>query len=133
MNPHHEIFTYPMLPDITSFYKDELDLRKICEIPPFFNMIIFYFHSRFQDRVNQVALEVKEMINHVQKNHFSEIIICGPKPANIEKKVNKFTWCLLLKGENRSQLHSLVKTIENNYSVPSGVEMKIDVDPYQMQ
>jgi primosomal protein N' (replication factor Y) (superfamily II helicase) len=59
-------------------------------------------------------------------------VILGPRPAHIEKKSNQFTWSILLKSTDLTQLHNLLKTFEINNRFISGISYKIDIDPYTM-
>jgi primosomal protein N' (replication factor Y) len=72
------------------------------------------------------------MFRQLISSHFPEVILLGPRPASIEKKLNQFTWSILLKSSETSQLHNLLKTFENNYKSLSSVSYKIDIDPYTM-
>ena len=64
--------------------------------------------------------------------HYPDVKLYGPAPLAIEKKANQFTWAIMFKSSNVNQLHSLLNTFEQSYKAPSGVSVKLDVDPVQI-
>ena len=129
MNPHHTIFEFIQSPKLDAFYQDELGLREICFCPPYTKMAMIYFNSRFRDRAIQESSDVASSLRKVISDNFGNVRLLGPAPNAIEKKANQFTWSLMLKSEDINQLHQVLSTFEQNYSAPSNVSFKIDVDP----
>jgi primosomal protein N' (replication factor Y) len=119
--------------DFHQFYKDELEIRKLCECPPFKRLAMLHFSSRFQDKlIPHVTEHVGTMIRGMIAQHFPEVTILGPRPAHIEKKSNQFTWSILLKSKDLAQMHNLLKSFEMNYKSQSSISYKIDIDPYTL-
>jgi primosomal protein N' (replication factor Y) len=133
LNPENSLFEIIKRHDFHQFYKDELKIRELCKCPPYKRLAILHFSSRFQDKlIPHVTDHVGGMIRGLTAKHFPEVSILGPRPANIEKKANQFTWSILLKSKNISQLHNLLKSFEVNYKSISGITYKIDIDPYSL-
>lgn len=133
LNPDNSLFQIVKNHDFHQFYKDELEIRKLCECPPFKRLAMIHFSSRFQDRlIPHVTEHVGTMIRGLISQHFPEVTILGPRPAHIEKKSNQFTWSILLKSKDLSQLHNLLKSFEMNYKSQSSISYKIDIDPYNL-
>ncbi len=107
-----------------AFYKDELSIREMVQLPPFFKLAALYISARLRERVVSAALELK---GHLEK--FPGIILLGPAPVMIEKKAGQFTWEILLKAQEVNSLHSALHAVANR-DCPTGVTVKIDVDPY---
>ena len=113
------------------FYESELKIRELCDCPPYKRLALIHFSSRFQDRlVQHVSDNVGPMVRKLVKDHFQDVLVLGPRPAHIEKKSNQFTWSVLLKSQDLTQLHNLLKSFEINYKSMASVSYKIDVDPY---
>ena len=94
---------------------------------------MIHFSSRFQEKlIPHVSEFVGPMLRSLIGTHFPDVTILGPRPANIEKKSNQFTWSILLKSKDLPQLHNLLKSFEMNYKTMSSVSYKIDIDPYTM-
>jgi primosomal protein N' (replication factor Y) len=133
LNPENRIFSIVKNHEFESFYKEELKIRELCDCPPYKRLVMVHFSSRFQDKlISHVTEHIGPMIRSLIGSHFPEVVILGPRPAHIEKKSNQFTWSILLKSQDLTQLHNLLKTFENNYKSLSSVSYKIDIDPYTM-
>lgn len=133
LNPEHSLFQIVKDHSFHKFYDDELKLRDVCNCPPFERLALIHFSSRFQDRlISYVSEQIGPMIKTMAKTHFKGVSILGPRPAHIEKKSNQFTWSILLKSKDISQLHNLLKSFELNYKTMSSISYKIDIDPYTM-
>ena len=76
-----------------------------------------------------IARHVAEVLDKMRKAHFPGIVVSEPRPALVEKKANKYTWCLLLKSYQVNDLHNSLKTLRNNLKLPHTVSLKVDVDP----
>lgn len=133
LNPENHLFQIVKEHDFEGFYKSEIKLREMCDCPPYKRLAMLHFTSRFQDKlVDHVNEQVGPMIRNLIIQHFPEVIFLGPRPAHVEKKSNQFTWSILFKSKDPSQLHNLLKSFELNYKSLSSVSYKIDVDPYSM-
>ena len=111
------------------FYQNEFQLRKDLELPPFSRMAIIYFNGRFQEKVEETAETAGAILRKFISEHFDQVIIEGPRSALIEKKVNKFTWAILLRSNNLNQLHNCLKSLTKNIKLHHSVTIKVDVDP----
>lgn len=129
MNPEHNLFRFIKDHSFDGFYKEEMNLRKICFCPPFSRIAMIYFSSRFREKLIGAINAVSSQLQLVAHKNFSDVKILGPAPMSIEKKANQFTWALMLKSENVNQLHNMLSTFEENYKPISSVSYKIDVDP----
>lgn len=131
MNQHHPIFEYIKKHSFDGFYKEELPLRQLCQCPPFAKIAMLYFSSRFRERLIDTITQVGSNLNKVITSNFPEVRLLGPTPLSIEKKANQFTWAIMLKSSNITQLHQVLSTFETNYKTISNVSYKVDVDPMQ--
>ncbi len=133
MNPDSSLFQIVKRHDFHQFYQDELEIRKLCDCPPYKRLAMIHFSSRFQDKlIPHVTEHAGAMMKNLISSHFPDVTILGPRPASIEKKSNQFTWSILLKSKDVSQLHNLLKSFEMNYKSQSSVTYKIDIDPYTL-
>lgn len=133
LNPESSLFQIVKNHDFHQFYKSELEIRELCDCPPFKRLAMIHFSSRFQDKlIPHVTEHVGVMMRGLVAQHFPEVTILGPRPAHIEKKSNQFTWSVLVKSSDLSQLHNLLKSFEMNYKSLSSVTYKIDIDPYTL-
>lgn len=131
--PENGIYGHVEKHSFDEFHEEELDFRKALELPPFSKMISLYFIGKNVNKVMDEAIASGELIKSIAKNHFPAVEVLGPKPATIEKRVNQFTWCLLLKSSDVKELHSLLLNYKNNRKTNSLVSLKVDVDPQFIQ
>jgi primosomal protein N' (replication factor Y) len=129
-NPEAQLFDTIKSASFDGFYKIELPIRQLCECPPFYKIAAMYFSGRDQSKLSVfVTQKIDTMLKGMQRQHFSEVMILGPRPALLEKRANQFTWTVLLKSKDFNQLHNLIQTFESNVQMISGVSLKIDIDP----
>ena len=128
--PENKIFSYLQNHSFDDFYKDEIPLRVMCSSPPVKKIILIYFNGKSQAEVIKESSEQSEKLRDMAYNHFKGVDILGPRPSMIEKKVNKFTWSLMIRSDDLNQLHNLINSFSKNYRPPHSISLKIDVDPY---
>lgn len=128
--PENKIFTYLKNHTFEDFYNDEIPLRELCSSPPVKKIILVYFNGKNQGEVIKESSEQSNRLREMVASHFNKVDVLGPRPSMVEKKVNKFTWSLMIRSDDINQLHNLVNTFEKNYHPPHTISLKIDVDPY---
>ncbi|MBY0414938.1 MAG: primosomal protein N', partial [Bdellovibrionales bacterium] len=128
--PENKIFTYLKDHSFDDFYKDEIPMRELCSSPPVKKLILIYFNGKNQGEVIKESSNLGQKLKEMSDTHFKKVEILGPRPSMVEKKVNKFTWSLMIRSDDINQLHNLVNTFMKNYQVPHTISLKIDVDPY---
>lgn len=128
--PENKIFSYLKNHSFDDFYKDEIPMREMCSSPPVKKLILIYFNGKLQAQVIKESSEQSSKLREMAETHFKSVEILGPRPSMIEKKVNKFTWSLMIRSDDINQLHNLVNSFEKNYKPPHTISLKIDVDPY---
>ena len=127
LNPHNSIFSY--LQNHELFYKQELKVRESCHSSPFYRMVGIYCSSRDNKLVQKGAKEVAGLLRKLKLKHFKTIEVLGPRPAMIEKKVNQYTWSILLRSKSVQEVHSTLKTLRNNFTPPKKMNLNMDIDP----
>lgn len=132
MNPEHSLFKLLARHSFDGFYEMELPLREICHCPPFSKLVMLFFSCRFRDKLLAEASKTYQNLAKLCNEHYEDVKLYGPAPLAIEKKANQFTWAIMIKSSNVNQLHSFLNTFEQNYSAPSGISIKLDIDPTQI-
>ena len=127
--PENPLFEIAKNKDFSSFYKQEIQLRKDINFPPFAKMVLIYFSGKFRDRVEKACLEARGLLDILIFKHFKEVKVEGPRPSIIEKKANKITWILLVRGTHVNQLHNCLNSLSNNLKIHHSVSLKMDIDP----
>jgi primosomal protein N' (replication factor Y) len=127
--PENKIFDDIKAYDHEKFYENEKSVRETLNYPPYSRLVAIYVNSRFQSRAREEMLKATKVIEHLINTHFGEVEILGPRPAIIEKRANNFTWTVLLRSNNISHLHNTISNFQKNFKIPSGVSLKLDIDP----
>lgn len=130
LNSENSVFKFVKNHSFDEFQKEELEIRKICDCPPVTKVAILYFSSRFKQKLVEDINKSRNFLETVKLQHFKSIDILGPRPLSIEKRVNKFTWCIMLKSTSVNELHNIISTLEKNMNIHNSISLKIDIDPF---
>ncbi|MGZ3789652.1 MAG: replication restart helicase PriA [Bacteriovorax sp.] len=130
LSPENKIFSYLLNHSFDEFYADEIPMRELCSSPPVKKIALVYFNSKSQETVIKESSHQANALRALAAKYFEQVDILGPKPSMIEKKINKFTWSLMIRSADVNQLHNLLRTFGRNYRPPHTISLKIDVDPY---
>ncbi len=131
-NPQSRVFEHIKKQTFSEIYYEELEIRKICQCPPFYKLIMLYFTSKYQDKVEHESFNAQKIITHLIKASFPSVEILGPRAAIVEKKSNKYTWSLMIRGKEFKEMHTMLKTFQKMFNPHYSVSLKIDVDPYSL-
>ena len=128
----NRVYTYLNDEDSDKFYQDELSIRESCSLPPFYKMAIIYFTSKFKERAEEDSKRAREIIDNLISKAFDKVNVMGPRSSLIEKKVNRFTWVLMIKSQDINSLHNLINSFSKNFKPHYSISVNIDIDPYQI-
>ncbi len=127
--PEHPLFNNVVNHHFDEFYRDEVELRKRAECPPLTKLAAIYLTHKDKSLLIREATDLSNWLSGLQQHHFSEVTVLGPRPALMEKRVNKFTWCLLLRSEQLNPMHTMINTIVAQLGRVPSLHVKVDVDP----
>ena len=131
-NPQNSIFSHIKSVGNNLFYQDELKARSLCQCPPFSRLAMVYLTSKTEDIAMTAAQEMVEGLNTLKAKYFNKIDVLGPRPALVEKKVNKYTWCLLIRSTDINHLHNSIRSMQDSYRPHRSISLKLDIDPIQI-
>ncbi len=133
--PDHPVLEMVKTGDYQVFYDYESNLRRNLKYPPWGWMILFVFSSIKQDKALDAA---GEFIQRARR-HFKEGDWMGPAPAFRPRLKNQYRYQVILKTAVKSRsIHSTqrqkIKTLieDTRRSLPTRVQMIVDVDPIQL-
>ena len=128
--PENKIFTYVQDHSFDRFYEDEIPMRLMCSSPPAKKLILLYFNGKDQGELIKEVSKQTQIFKDLTNQHFKKVDVLGPRPSMIEKKVNKFTWSIMIRSDDINQLHNALNTYLKHRTDSSAISLKIDVDPY---
>ena len=127
--PEHPLFVHVTNHHFDKFYKEELDLRKTASCPPVSKMTAIYLTYKDKNVLIKKSLELGKWLEGLTSHHYKDVDVLGPRPALMEKRVNKFTWSILLRSNDLMQLHGVLSMCQSNFDSFKPVQIKLDVDP----
>ena len=125
--------TYNLKPDIIDqitnedpfkFLDKELELRKKNNLPPYERFIALILSSSDRKILDVEAIKLKKIIS----NSINEKIL-GPVDAPIYRINQKYRNRLLIRSKKSSKIQKKLKFILNEFNLPKGIKLTVDVDP----
>ncbi len=130
INPENEVIRLAAEQDYDSFFKEEIDIRKMLIYPPFCDICLIGFSGEDETMVRTAADVFFEYAKPLLKNN--SIIAMGPMAARVVKISNKYRYRLILKCKNnkdfRKALSDLMIKFGKN-SKFSSVSVYVDINP----
>ena len=113
--------------DYTHFFQIEMNSRRMQQYPPYTYLISLTLTCISEDKVHDIALEIKEML---EEENIEDLTILGPTIPYIKKQGNMFVEQLLLKYKKAEKIEIVLDKIRRKLALKSGYRLKIDRDPY---
>jgi len=124
-NPAHYAIMCAKNNDYTSFYQEEMSIRKIMKYPPFYYLVSINIASIKEENA---LLEAKRC-EKVLTKYLDKTIILGPSPATIFKRQNIYRYQLILKYQYQDNLHKVLEKLVDYYKANNKVKLEIDFYP----
>ncbi|HPS92992.1 MAG TPA: primosomal protein N' [Deltaproteobacteria bacterium] len=123
--PEHPLIGCIARYDYQAMIEAEKGIRKASGFPPFMHLTRCVVSSSTEKCAREAALSLVSAVT------LAAVEVLGPAPAPISLLRDRYRWHVILRSRNRSALHRTIEAIEQ-VPLPSGVDLKIDVDPYSM-
>ncbi|THB65149.1 MAG: primosomal protein N', partial [Spirochaetaceae bacterium] len=127
--PENHIIVQAASGDSESFYRNEIDVRRMTGFPPFSRMIRLVIRGR------QLPL-VRSTINKLRAAFPPDDQLpgdcLGPSECALGKIAGNFRYQLILRSNNAAAMHAIADRVLKNFEVPRGVFLEVDVDPLQL-
>lgn len=110
-----------------NFYKEQLEIRKTLEYPPFVSIIQIILQDKDMKNCEKKAEELSDKIQSIIKEKKLKFIkILGPAQAPLVKIKNKYRFSIILKSKIRKDLNILGKEIKK---MVKKYDLTLTVDP----
>ena len=133
LNIDNPIFSHSKQESFEQFYDNEIKVRKKCKYPPLLRVVMVYFISKDESLSSTTAQSAVKVISLLRDTQFNRVEVSSARPALIEKKGNKYTWCLMVKSNDINQLHNAVHSMSQNIKLSGKVSIKVDIDPVSIK
>lgn len=125
--PSHYAVTHAAKQDYELFYSQEMQMRKLQLYPPYSFLASITLTSKNEDRVIAESFDVVDYLN----NHFGEASqVLGPTTPYIGKEREQFVRTILIKYRDKNLANEILNNLIHIYSSKSGVNIAINIDPY---
>ncbi|MBU3218729.1 primosomal protein N' [Clostridium algidicarnis] len=114
----------------SSFYKEELSIRKSMNYPPFAEILLINMSSKNEELLIKCIQDISiNLKNKLQYN--DKIVILGPCPCMISKIKELYRWQIIIKGEINDQLAKEIKDFlyASTKSYYKDIRLSIDINP----
>ena len=125
-NPESKFIRMLKSHQFDQFIEDEIESRKINDMPPITRMASILFTGA---KEMDVMFFAKKFVSAAKLTD-SNIRILGPAPAILSKLQNRYRYRVLLIADRTTDLQAYITYIMQKYKIPSRIHMKIDIDPY---
>lgn len=128
-DPDHYSILLASKHDYVSFYKKEIELRRILKNPPFSDILYITLTSANEELLINTCMKIGAEIQNIIDKKVAEVL--GPAPCSLAKIKKNYRWHIILKGivfpycsTVDKVLHSMLHGSKVNYNM--------DINPYSI-
>lgn len=126
-NPSHYAISLAAKQDYESFYKKEMQIRKIQQYPPYTYLMSLEIIGKNEEYVIEASHDI---VNEILNNNFENISVLGPTSPYISHENNNYHRLILIKYKNSDKIKPYVEQLMNILKLNSKINVKINIDPY---
>ena len=109
--PENEVLRNAAAQDYDSFYKREIDLRRIRREPPFADEVVLTVTGPEEANVRRACTQVRDGLRRaVSQVPYAgmDLEVLGPAPASVVKVNNRYRYRITVVGQNEKPLRQLL-------------------------
>lgn len=125
-NPSHYAITYGAKQDYESFFRKEMQERKIQQYPPYVFLILLEFFAKNEEKCIQAA---SDFLRELKAQSFESVSFLGPLSPFYSMNAGRYSRVILIKYKKGEALKNYLKTMVKRFGGLSGVDISINVDP----
>ena len=122
-NIDHYSIQYASKSNYISFYKEDMNIRKKLNYPPYYNLCLIKLIGINYEELNKEALKIKDCLNNTNS------IVLGPSPCTIPKIYNKYYMQIIVKYKNIKDIYNDIKFIADKLKNSSKLNIEVDLNP----
>ena len=126
-NINHYSIVYAAKNDYKSFYKEEINIRKKLNYPPYCSICLIKIIG---NEYNYLINEANKIKDYLIKN--KNLIILGPSLSNLPKINNKYYVQIVLKYKHLSKVYNSINFVKNKYVKSTKMVIDIDFNPKKL-
>lgn len=113
--------------DYASFFKQEMQIRKLSQYPPYTFLISLTISSLSKEGGETLA---RDLAHFIQERCGEEVTVLGPTAPYIAKVGEMHLQRILLKYKKKENIENILNEIQSMFEGKSGYRLKIARDPY---
>ena len=134
MNPENEVIEIASRQDYDSFYKTEINARKMLIYPPYCDICLVGFSGLTESKVRAASNKFFDILKQKLSGDYKDekVIVMGPMSARISRISNKYRYRLILKCRNSKRFRKMAGETLTEFSAVSSfsdVSVYIDINP----
>jgi len=129
--PNHYSLKYAKEEDYEALFKEEINIRRLMENPPFGKILLINGSSKFEEKLKNFMYTLEQNLKKLVVDGFT---ILGPVPCIITKLKENYRWQIIIKGNFDDDFSEKVKDTLYllNKSVYNEIRISIDINPNNM-
>ncbi len=108
--PQNEIILQAAAQDYDSFYKSEIELRRLQETPPFSDIISVTATGLDEDQVIRCCVDIRNILTASVK-HRADVRVLGPAPLAVVKVNNRYRYRININCKADAEIRRIVSAI----------------------
>lgn len=124
-NPHNVVIDSLAHENRDKFVAREIAMRKEHEVPPFGRLATVTVSGRKEDAVKKYVRALALGAPQAKDAH-----VFGPAPAPMSYLRGQYRHRLLIKAPRKFNIQEYIRAMLAKHKTPSGMRVKVDVDPY---
>ncbi|OHD05643.1 MAG: primosomal protein N' [Spirochaetes bacterium GWD1_27_9] len=125
-NPDHYSITCAKEADYEKFFAEEIEFRKILNMPPFVRLLRLVVRGKDEEIANN---DIYKLFEIIKKMKLENVRLLGPAPCLLQKLNNNFRFQLLLKSPKIELMQEIVTLALKEFKCNRKNYLEIDVDP----
>lgn len=131
-NPDHYSILDVQKNDYLTFYRQEMEYRKLGKYPPYYYLINFTISHKEMKKV----MAASQHVHKILLQHLSDkALVLGPSPAALARINNEFRFQILVKYKSEPGLLQAIQYLDDYYHekfIQEKLALKIDINPQMM-
>lgn len=112
MNPQNPIINFAAQQDYKSFYKDELETRRLLTYPPFCDICVLGFSSANEEAAKKAANRAVDILKYEAQNvQDIALKVLGVTTAGVYKVSNKYRYRIIIKCKFNNKFKAFLSTV----------------------
>ncbi|NLO73146.1 MAG: primosomal protein N' [candidate division WS1 bacterium] len=131
-NPDHPALQAAAEHDYARFYAKEIAHRRENQYPPFARLANLVFSHVKEPTALQAAIQAAQLLSKMAAEPGRNLQVLGEASCPLHKLRGRYRYQVLLKAECDEELGKIIGELDRSLELPAGVNMVVDVDPYDM-